>query len=76
MQRLAEPLQAVSMSNDIIAAVQHESMPIYGVQFHPEVNLTVHGKNMIGNFLFKVCMRVCKTCMHVSVCNHFSLNKV
>ena len=27
----------------------------YGVQFHPEVNHTEHGSDMIRNFLYKVC---------------------
>ena len=27
----------------------------YGVQFHPEVNHTEHGTDMIRNFLYKVC---------------------
>jgi GMP synthase (glutamine-hydrolysing) len=36
------------------AAVRHKSRPVYGVQFHPEVAHTPHGKEMIRNFLFDV----------------------
>lgn len=32
-------------------AMAHESKPIYGVQFHPEVWHTEHGETIFGNFL-------------------------
>ena len=28
---------------------------MYGVQFHPEVDLTPKGKQMLKNFLFDIC---------------------
>ncbi len=34
-----------------VMAVQHESYPIYGVQFHPESILTPQGKQMLKNFV-------------------------
>ena len=37
------------------AAIADESRGFYGVQFHPEVNHTEHGLEMIRNFLFAVC---------------------
>lgn len=36
---------------DIIAAVQHRTLPLFGFQFHPEVELSVHGREMFRNFL-------------------------
>ncbi len=36
------------------AAVRHKDLPIYAVQFHPEVSHTEHGKKLLSNFLFKV----------------------
>lgn len=38
-------------SAHIIAAVQHESLPLFGVQFHPEVELTENGVQILKNFL-------------------------
>jgi anthranilate synthase component 2 len=31
--------------------VRHKSLPIYGVQFHPESILTEGGREMLKNFL-------------------------
>ena len=36
-------------------AIADESRGFYGVQFHPEVNHTPEGKNMLRNFLYNVC---------------------
>ena len=41
-------------SNNIIAAIQHQDRPLYGVQFHPEVIHTVEGNTILSNFLFKI----------------------
>ncbi len=38
-----------------ISAFQHETRPIFGVQFHPEVAHTPRGGEVISNFLFGVC---------------------
>ena len=37
------------------AAIYDPRRRFYGVQFHPEVEHTVHGKEMIARFLFDVC---------------------
>ncbi len=41
--------------NAPIAAVASTERPIYGVQFHPEVVHTEHGKKILENFLFTIC---------------------
>ncbi len=37
------------------AAMENAEKKLYGIQFHPEVNNTVNGTNIIKNFLFNVC---------------------
>ena len=37
------------------AAVKHRTLPIYGLQFHPEVTHTPLGAAILGNFLTQVC---------------------
>ena len=38
-----------------IAAVKHQSMPIYGLQFHPEVTHSEEGKKVLHNFVRNIC---------------------
>lgn len=38
-----------------VAAVKHQSLPVYGLQFHPEVTHTPQGRTLLKNFLYKVC---------------------
>ena len=38
-------------SESTIMALRHRTLPIEGVQFHPESVLTTHGKKIIANFL-------------------------
>lgn len=35
----------------IIMAVEHENLPIYGIQFHPEAILTEYGHEILKNFI-------------------------
>jgi GMP synthase (glutamine-hydrolysing) len=45
----------LAVSNDgLIAGIAHQAKPIFGVQFHPEVNHTEDGQIIISNFLFKI----------------------
>jgi anthranilate synthase/aminodeoxychorismate synthase-like glutamine amidotransferase len=46
------PLKITARSEDgEIMGLQHESLPIFGLQFHPESILTEHGYDMLSNFL-------------------------
>ncbi|MCA9221292.1 MAG: glutamine-hydrolyzing GMP synthase, partial [Planctomycetales bacterium] len=38
-----------------IAAVQHRRLPVFGLQFHPEVTHTPLGGTILHNFLMNVC---------------------
>jgi GMP synthase (glutamine-hydrolysing) len=44
-----------SSPNAPVAAMQHETRPIFGVLFHPEVAHTPRGGEIIHNFLFGIC---------------------
>ncbi len=37
------------------AAVKHKQLPIFGLQFHPEVTHTPEGDKVLANFLHQVC---------------------
>ncbi|MEO6334098.1 MAG: aminodeoxychorismate/anthranilate synthase component II [Pyrinomonadaceae bacterium] len=51
-ESLPECLEISAESPDgLIMAMRHRSLPIEGVQFHPESILTEHGKAMLRNFL-------------------------
>lgn len=56
LDRVAENFKAVATSaTGLVAAIANEKTRIYGVQFHPEVDLTTRGKDMMRNFLFDIC---------------------
>lgn len=40
--------------NGLVAGIKHEKKPILGLQFHPEVHHTVHGKDVLSYFLNNV----------------------
>jgi GMP synthase (glutamine-hydrolysing) len=44
-----------SSENTPIAAIEHDRLPLFAVQFHPEVAHTPRGGEILGNFLFDIC---------------------
>ena len=42
-------------TNTPFAAVRHAAKRLYGIQFHPEVTHTERGRDMLGNFLLRIC---------------------
>lgn len=42
-------------SDGVVAAIVHESKPIFGLQFHPEVTHTEFGAEILTHFAHKVC---------------------
>ena len=52
VDQIASPLRVISQTEDgIVMGLEHESLPIWGVQFHPESVLTVEGHRLLSNFL-------------------------
>jgi GMP synthase (glutamine-hydrolysing) len=52
---LPEGFRAIGHTENAIAAVENAERRIYAVQFHPEVNHTERGTDLLRNFLFRVC---------------------
>jgi anthranilate synthase/aminodeoxychorismate synthase-like glutamine amidotransferase len=51
-ERLPDCLKVTARTDDFtIMAVEHESYPVVGLQFHPESILTEHGHPILENFL-------------------------
>ena len=51
-QSLPDDLIVSAQTADgVIMAVRHKSMPVEGVQFHPESILAEEGKKVLQNFL-------------------------
>ncbi len=44
-----------STSSVEVAAYEHEELPIYALQFHPEVTHSLEGSQIIRNFLYDIC---------------------
>lgn len=55
MERVCDKFKiCATSSSDIVAGIFNEQSRIYGVQFHPEVDLTLQGKKILSNFLFDI----------------------
>ena len=51
-QTLPQELNVTARSiNGVVMSLKHKSLPVYGVQFHPESVLTPFGKKMIANWI-------------------------
>jgi GMP synthase (glutamine-hydrolysing) len=55
VRALPEGFHTVGRTENAIAAVEDPQRKIYAVEFHPEVNHTERGTDMLKNFLFRVC---------------------
>jgi GMP synthase (glutamine-hydrolysing) len=51
----AELETLAASDNSPHAAFRHRQRPIYGLQFHPEVTHTVDGREILRNFVLRVC---------------------
>lgn len=48
-------LVLANTANSPFCAIRHRTKPIYGLQFHPEVEHTEFGNAMLKNFLYEIC---------------------
>ncbi|XP_060522607.1 GMP synthase [glutamine-hydrolyzing] [Cylas formicarius] len=55
IEKIADNFRSIAQSQAFCAGIYNEKMHLYGVQFHPEVDLTPNGKTIFRNFLFDIC---------------------
>eukprot|EP00756_Hemistasia_phaeocysticola_P007803 Hpha_TRINITY_DN14403_c0_g2::TRINITY_DN14403_c0_g2_i1::g.157775::m.157775/K01951/guaA, GMPS; GMP synthase (glutamine-hydrolysing) len=51
---IAQGFSVIARSGALTAAIGDDKRKLYGVQFHPEVDLSVNGAKVMQNFLFNV----------------------
>jgi GMP synthase (glutamine-hydrolysing) len=55
VRALPHGFRTIGRTENAIAAVENPAKKIYAVEFHPEVNHTERGTELLRNFLFRVC---------------------
>jgi len=55
VMELPAGFRTVGRTENAVAAVEDPARKIYAVEFHPEVNHTEQGTEILRNFLFRVC---------------------
>jgi GMP synthase (glutamine-hydrolysing) len=55
IQAVPECLRVIAKSQHAISGISHNDKKQFGVQFHPEVDLTINGQTIFNNFLFDIC---------------------
>lgn len=58
VEKIATNFKITALSQTLVSAIEHNDLPIYGVQFHPEVELTENGTQLFKNFIFDICKLV------------------
>ena len=54
VEKIPDGFRVIAASGDVVAGVSCPDKKVYGLQFHPEVDLTVNGTQIIDNFLRKI----------------------
>jgi GMP synthase (glutamine-hydrolysing) len=52
---LPEGFHVTARTNNAVAAIENPAKEYYGVEFHPEVNHTDRGTEILNNFVFGIC---------------------
>ncbi len=56
VDKLAPGFEVIGASDTCpVGAIRDKARRLYGVQFHPEVHHTPRGKEILANFLFRIC---------------------
>ncbi len=51
---VASGFRVIASSDGIVVGIENSGKKLYGLQFHPEVDLTENGKEMLKNFLYNI----------------------
>lgn len=54
-----EGFRVNATSGEFVSGIEHPEKRIYGLQFHPEVDLTENGAQIVSNFLRRICGLQC-----------------
>jgi len=46
--------RVIAQSGELISGIENAQRKMYGLQFHPEVDLTTNGQKILSNFLYEV----------------------
>lgn len=49
--KVPDDLRVTAHADDVVMGVVHRTLPLHGVQFHPESILSEHGRELVANFL-------------------------
>ena len=52
---LPQGFHVTGRTDNAVSAIEHPASRFFGVEFHPEVNHTENGTQMLSNFVFEVC---------------------
>ena len=55
VERMPGGFRVTARTEDAVGAIADEERRLYGVQFHPEVDLTENGREILANFLHRIC---------------------
>lgn len=56
IERVPDHFEIIASTPSVkVAAFQRKGLPVYGIQFHPEVTHTTEGKNLLRNFVVHIC---------------------
>jgi GMP synthase (glutamine-hydrolysing) len=55
VRELAPGFRCTATTENAVGAIEDPTRRIYAVEFHPEVNHTAHGTEILRNFLFEIC---------------------
>lgn len=54
IDKVADDFTATGKSENFIVSIKNEKKNLYGLQYHPEVDLTINGRKILNNFLLNI----------------------